>query len=90
MPSQIQCISTFATYVRDDQIGSGGNGRVFAVIDDSGEQYALKVLDPTHATGEKRKRFQNEIQFCLGGCFRCLLLVMCTHPFAKKRHLRSI
>lgn len=56
--------SAFTTYTIIDVIGEGGSGRVFAVKDEDGKEFALKCLFPERATTEKRKRFKNEIFFC--------------------------
>ena len=57
--------TTFSIYTTDRVIGEGGAGVVFAARDESGEIVAAKVLDPAKANSEKRKRFRNEINFCL-------------------------
>lgn len=56
--------TTFRTYKPVDQVGEGGSGRVFKVIDTDGQQYAIKLLDLKRVSDEKRKRFKNEIVFC--------------------------
>ncbi len=55
----------FGSYHTTGIIGEGGTGKVYKVVDDNGEEYALKYLDPQKATSDKRKRFKNEISFCL-------------------------
>ncbi len=57
--------TTFATYTEVGVIGEGGSGRIFEVVDDSGDQWALKLLDSKKATRDKSKRFKNEVAFCL-------------------------
>ncbi len=57
--------TTFAQYTVISQLGEGGAGQVYLVRDDDGAQYALKLLNSQTATKAKRKRFSNEIQFCL-------------------------
>jgi len=57
--------TTFATYTEAGNIGEGGSGRIFKVVDDSGASWALKLLDFRKATKEKSKRFKNEVLFCL-------------------------
>ena len=57
--------TTFSKYFSEGIIGQGGSGQVFKVKDESGNQYAVKILDPIKATISKRKRFRNEINFCL-------------------------
>jgi len=55
--------TAFETYTLVRPIGEGGSGRVFAVRDTTGREFALKCLLPALATSEKRKRFKNEIEF---------------------------
>jgi serine/threonine protein kinase len=55
--------TAFNRYSVGPQIGQGGASRVFQARDDSGDGYAVKLLNDG-ANTEKRKRFQNEIQFC--------------------------
>lgn len=57
--------TTFAQYTVVSPLGAGGAGEVYLVRDDEGAQYALKLLNSQTATTVKRKRFSNEIQFCL-------------------------
>lgn len=47
-----------------DVLGEGGSGRVFKVTDSAGKVWALKCLFPHLSSGQKRKRFKNEIDFC--------------------------
>ncbi|MCX5817526.1 MAG: serine/threonine-protein kinase [Proteobacteria bacterium] len=54
----------FDTYTASAVIGEGGAGRVYAVMNASGEEFALKRLTPERVTAERLKRFRNEIQFC--------------------------
>jgi serine/threonine protein kinase len=56
--------TAFSKYFDEGIIGQGGSGRVHRVNDESGNQYAVKILDHTKATSAKRKRFKNEIMFC--------------------------
>lgn len=44
----------------------GGSGTVYKVQDEDGATWALKCLSPQYVTTKKRKRFKNEISFCLG------------------------
>jgi serine/threonine protein kinase len=55
--------SAFSKYVADEIIGEGGSGIVYQAADDSGKICAIKLLHPSKATSEKRKRFKNEIIF---------------------------
>lgn len=45
-------------------IGEGGNSTVFKVIDDENNEYALKLLNKK-IDKENKKRFKNEINYCL-------------------------
>ena len=54
----------FAEYTQLKSIGQGGSGTVYQAVDENQTFYAVKVLDPSSATTEKRKRFKNEILFC--------------------------
>lgn len=56
--------TTFSTYTGARVIGEGGAGRIFEVVDDYGDKWAIKVLDSQKATREKTKRFRNELLFC--------------------------
>ena len=56
--------TTFDRYTSRQMLGQGGSGKVFLVQNESGEQYALKLLDSENVTTQKRKRFANEIGFC--------------------------
>lgn len=55
-------LSNRYTYV--SQIGDGGSGVVYAVKDEDGGDYALKLIPPTVVSRDKSKRFRNEIGFC--------------------------
>lgn len=55
--------TAFADYELIEQIGSGGNGRVFAVKNSDEEKFAIKFVEKNIST-VKRKRFKNEINFC--------------------------
>ncbi len=54
-----------ATYKRVRNIGEGGSGFVDEVTDESGQGFALKMLNPDRVTSEKRKRFKNEVESSL-------------------------
>ncbi|MEJ2069713.1 MAG: hypothetical protein P8X58_04775, partial [Syntrophobacterales bacterium] len=53
--------TTFSKYSADTIIGEGGSGRVLRAYDESGDLYAIKLLDPRKVTSEKRRRFRNEL-----------------------------
>lgn len=57
--------TAFSSYSRNEVIGQGGAGKVYRVTDTGGQPYALKCLGVQNLTTERRKRFQNEIFFCL-------------------------
>ena len=54
----------FDTYTSTSIIGEGGAGRVHAVTNSTGEDFALKCLAAERISSERLKRFKNEIQFC--------------------------
>ena len=58
-----QFSTTFGAYSAVEILGQGGSGKVFACTDDDGKQYAVKLLNPEHASREKARRFKNEILF---------------------------
>lgn len=57
--------TAFRTYEPLEQLGEGGAGRVLRVKDANGREYAAKILNPDRINAERRKRFQNEIMFCM-------------------------
>jgi len=56
--------STFHLYTAIEIVGEGGAGKIFSAKDESGDIFAIKLLDPNKATKNKIKRFENEIHFC--------------------------
>ncbi|MGR3173229.1 MAG: serine/threonine-protein kinase [Candidatus Scalindua sp.] len=56
--------TAFSTYAIKDCIGEGGCGLVYSAIEDNDNAVAIKILDPSKATREKLKRFENEYRFC--------------------------
>lgn len=50
------------TYAEEGQLGQGGAGIVYSVIDSGGHRFALKCLSATKSL--KRRRFKNELSFC--------------------------
>jgi serine/threonine protein kinase len=56
--------TAFILYKGTDIIGEGGAGHVYQATDESGDVYAIKVLEPTKANSDKLKRFKNEVEFC--------------------------
>ena len=61
---RLQFKTAFDTYQVVGQLGAGGAGVVFEVAGSDGQHCALKLLDKSKTTTQKRKRFENEIHFC--------------------------
>lgn len=55
--------TAYDDYTLGEQVGTGGNGRVFSATNKSGENVAIKFVQRNIST-EKLKRFKNEINFC--------------------------
>lgn len=55
--------TAFDEYTLIEQVGSGGNGRVFSSENTEGESFAIKFIE-RNIGGDKLKRFKNEINFC--------------------------
>ena len=55
--------TAFDNYTLGEQIGSGGNGRVFSAINGNGEAVAVKLVN-RNISSNKLRRFKNEIHFC--------------------------
>lgn len=55
--------TAFSSFTIEKQIGSGGNGRVFAAVDDEGSKVAVKFVSANESR-VKRKRLKNEVYFC--------------------------
>src|SRR3569832_2576689 len=53
--------TTFGTYTALDILGEGGAGIVYGGADPDGAEIAIKMLASDRASGDKRKRFKNEI-----------------------------
>lgn len=68
--------TAFHSYNKVKILGEGGSGTVYQVTDESGENYALKCLNPHRVTMLKRKRFQNELFFCLRNPHRNIVKVL--------------
>ena len=68
--------SAFNTYKSVGILGQGGSGMVYEVLDETGSKYALKHLNPTHVTSEKRRRFKNEINFCQKNIHKNILTIV--------------
>ena len=57
--------TAFANFTANDILGEGGAGRVYKANNESGSEFAVKMLDPMKATKERLRRFQNELLFSL-------------------------
>ena len=51
-------------YTVTGQLGEGGVGRVYKVVDESSQVFALKTLQPDKLTSNVLQRFKNELGFC--------------------------
>jgi serine/threonine protein kinase len=78
-------VTSFAAYAQGEQIGQGGSGTVYAVTDQEGKRFALKLLRPDLATSSKRKRFQNEISFCSTFRHTSILQIVDHGPYKDRR-----
>jgi hypothetical protein len=56
--------TAFETYRVERLLGAGGSGKVYEVTGSDRERFAVKVLDPAKARGDRLRRFRNEIHFC--------------------------
>lgn len=65
----------FNSYRISSTLGEGGSGTVYRVEDSSKKTYALKCLDASKTSREKRKRFKNEIFFCLRNTHKNIVTV---------------
>jgi serine/threonine protein kinase len=55
--------TAFDDYEIIEQVGQGGNGKVFSAKDSDGNNVAVKFID-RNESDKKYKRFKNEIHFC--------------------------
>lgn len=55
--------TAFDEYTLIEQVGSGGNGRVFSAENGKGDNVAIKFVERS-ISSDKLKRFKNEIHFC--------------------------
>lgn len=55
--------TTFGTYTARERLGEGGAGIVYGGTDSDGDAVAVKVLGSDRLTGDKKRRFRNEIGF---------------------------
>jgi serine/threonine protein kinase len=65
----------FHSYQVINTLGEGGSGIVYKVVEGGGRVFALKCLDASKTTKEKRKRFKNEIYFCLRNSHKHIITV---------------
>jgi serine/threonine protein kinase len=56
--------TAFDAYKVERQIGAGGSGVVYEVLDVEGARFAVKVLDMSKAGSTRLNRFKNETNFC--------------------------
>jgi serine/threonine protein kinase len=56
--------TAYDKYKVEKQIGQGGNGVVYKVVNLDGEVFAVKTIDRANTTKDKLKRFKNEMSFC--------------------------
>ncbi|MDB5971582.1 MAG: serine/threonine protein kinase [Hydrocarboniphaga sp.] len=73
-PKQIR--TTYSNYYIDDLLGEGGSGVVYGATDDEKAHFAIKFIAPEKASGEKLKRFKNELSFCSKHTHPCLIRVV--------------
>jgi serine/threonine protein kinase len=78
--------TAFSKYVASSILGEGGAGKVYDVVDETGNRFAIKALDPEKASREKIKRFKNELYFCLRNQHKNIITVLDhgVHYFDKK------
>lgn len=57
-------LSAFNVYELKKQVGQGGNGKVWEVIDKYGDSFAIKFLERNNSE-KVLKRFKNETFFCM-------------------------
>lgn len=57
--------TAFEAYQTIKIIGEGGSGIVYLVKNSNGDNFAIKCLKPDKVTGNRLKRFKNELFFCL-------------------------
>ncbi len=81
MPKTIYFRTGLSTFKRGAQLGQGGAGKVFAVTDEHGDQFALKLLGADKTTSQTRKRFSNEIRFCRNPPHKNIIEVLDHGPY---------
>ena len=73
--------TAFSDYLIGEQIGSGGNGRVFSATEGDNSKRAIKFI-PVDEPRVKRKRLKNEIHFC-ETCNHPNIIRILDHGFAE-------
>lgn len=68
--------TAFGSYRVIRQIGQGGAGTAYEVVDEADKRLAVKCLDPNKITKAKLKRFKNELFFCLRNTHRNIITVL--------------
>lgn len=68
--------TVFDQYTIIEQIGQGGNGTVYSAKNGKDEKIAVKVVDISDFSIEKKRRLKNEIYFCLNAECENILKVM--------------
>jgi serine/threonine protein kinase len=80
--------TAFARYESIKILGEGGAGTVYLVRNESGEQFALKLLDGKKATTQARKRFANEIAFCQRPIHRSIVTILDHGPYQAEENAK--
>jgi hypothetical protein len=70
--------TAFDVYTVERQVGAGGSGVVYEVVNTEAARFAVKVLDISRAGGARVKRFKNEMNFCLRNHHRNIIRVLGT------------
>jgi hypothetical protein len=55
----------FDMYRPTKLLGQGGSGKVYRVLSQGGQEYALKCLDARRSSSDKVKRFKREVDYCI-------------------------
>jgi serine/threonine protein kinase len=70
--------TAFDVYTVERQVGAGGSGVVYEVVDTEAARFAIKVLDISRAGAARLKRFKNETNFCSRNHHRNIIRVLGT------------
>lgn len=60
----VEVITAFNRFTLKEQVGAGGNGKVWSATDKDGEEVAIKFLERDNSE-KVLKRFKNETFFCI-------------------------